>query len=137
MLHAPIIAAPPHAVLPPLTAGAYLKLRREAAGLSISHVASIIAPKPARFAKALSLVQTLEGDGARARHVDTLIALRKAFPFDILVYRQLAEEPAERHPTVCRGCGCSEWDPCRALYSADCCGWSSTVSCTRCTERQS
>ncbi len=138
MLHVPIIAAPPPTspvpASAPLAAAAYIKLRREAAGLTIRQVASIIAPKASRYAEALSLVTMLETDGVRARHTDTLIALRKAFPFDIVVYRQLADDPADRHPTVCRGCGCSEWDPCRPRYAAEFCGWENSTTCTGCAD---
>ena len=136
MLHAPVIAAPPPPAMAPaaFAAAAYLKLRREAAGLSISQVATTIAPKASRYAEALSLVTMLETDGVRARHTDTLIALHKAFPFDIVVYRQLADDPADRHPTVCRGCGCSEWDPFRPRYAAEFCGWANSTTCTGCAD---
>ena len=134
MLHAPIIAAPGQ-LLPPLSPDAYLKLRRQASGLSIVEVAHIIAPTKRDRSEAVALVAILEAPGCRARHDETLEALAAAFRFDVSVYRQLADEPLERHPTVCRGCGCSEWDPCHVEHG--CCGWASRDACTRCAGRQS
>ena len=130
MLHVPIVPAAPQLQPPPLKPDAYLKLRRRAAGLSIVDVARIIAPRERDRAEAVALVAMLDAPGCRARHSETLDALRSAFQFDPSVYRQLADEPADRHPTVCRGCGCSEWDPREDQHGA--CAWSGHTDCTRC-----
>lgn len=113
---------------PPLTPAAYLRLRRESAGMSISAVALMIAPNRRDIAPARDLVRMLEIPGNTARHHDTLDRLQAAFPFDPSVYRQLAEDPADRHPRVCRGCGCSEYD--RGAEGAW--DWATNAACTRC-----
>lgn len=135
MLHIPIVPAVTRLQLPPLKPSAYLKLRRVAAGLSIADVARIIAPKDVDRREAVALVAMLEADGCRARNPETLQALQRAFQFDVAVYLQLADEPAGRHPSVCRTCGCSEWDPCQ--HADGRCGWANHTSCTHCAERLS
>ncbi|MBB3346014.1 hypothetical protein [Sphingomonas sp. BK069] len=116
--------------LPPLTPAAYLRLCREAARRPLDLVALRIAPRPADFEAARALVQQLERPGVVARHPETLEALAEAFAFDPDVYRQLATEPPERHPRICRGCGLSDWDP-RAL---DASAWPSDQRCARCAD---
>ncbi|MFA6125053.1 MAG: hypothetical protein WCS75_01405 [Sphingomonas sp.] len=135
MLHVPITPAIARLQLPPLKPSAYLKLRRVAAGLSIADVARIIAPDNADRREAVALVALLEAGGSVARKPQTLRTLQRAFRFDAAVYRQLAEAPVDRHPTVCRTCGCSEWDPCQDGDGR--CGWASPTACTRCAERLS
>ncbi|BCA60219.1 hypothetical protein [Sphingomonas sp. HMP6] len=132
MLHAPIFPAAAALQPPPLKPDEYLNLRRRAAGLSIVEVARLIAPSPKDHAEAVALVAMLEAPGCRARFPETIEALQRAYPLDLAVYRQLADEPADRHPTVCRSCGCSEWDPCH--HEQGTCGWASTTKCTRCAE---
>lgn len=116
----------------PLTPAAYLRLRREAAGLSIAAVARALAQKPGDLAAATDLVHMLEQPGNVARKHRTLYALQAVFPFDQAVYGQLAKEPAEHHPQVCRGCGCSDWDTddAHAVRFA----WSTAHSCVRCDD---
>lgn len=121
------------AVLAPLTPAAYLTLRREAAGLTIAQVAERIAPRLQDRVDAALLIDMLETPGCKARDRDTINRLRAVFPFDPDVYFQLATEPADRHPRVCRGCGCSHWDPCDGPDGT--CAWSTDASCTRCAER--
>lgn len=114
----------------PLTAAGYLRLRREAAGLKIADVARALAKKPEDLATATELVNLLEQPGNTARQHKTIYALQAIFPFDQEVYGQLATEPAERHPQVCRGCGCSDWDTddTHAIRFA----WASKHACVRC-----
>ena len=75
----------------------------------------------------------LETDGVRAKHEVTLALLGRAFPFDRAVYRQLLEEPADRHPPICRGCGCTHWDPCENAHGY--CSWATADQCTHCAQR--
>jgi hypothetical protein len=114
----------------PLTPAAYLRLRREAAGLSIRAVAGMLARKADDVAPAIDLVTVLEVPGNTARRAETLDSLRDVFPFDPDVYRQLGSEPPHLHPRICRGCGCSHWDPCGD--GQDACGWATDTACTRC-----
>lgn len=127
--------------LGPLTPQAYLALRRRAARLSVDDAASLIVenttsprfmPRSERLAEARALIRQLETPGILARHVTTVDLLAAAFPLDSNVYYQLAHEPADRRPAVCRGCGCSQWDPCdRGADGA--CAWASADLCTRCS----
>ena len=126
-------ASAPSTVLEPLTAPAYLRLRRKAARLSIEQVAARIAPSITDRPDAVLLVTMLEGEGTKARHRETLDRLNSAFSLDPDVYRQLATEPADRHPQVCRGCGCSHWDPCICGDGTGTCGWAAPNICTSCS----
>jgi hypothetical protein len=114
----------------PLTPAAYLRLRREAVALSQRVVAGMLARTADEVGPALDLIEVLETPGNTARRPETLESLRAVFSFDPDVYRQLATEPAELHPRVCRGCGCSEWDPC--VGDHDACAWATDTACTRC-----
>lgn len=119
------------AVVAPLPAATYIRLRREAAGLSIEDVARRICGHPRDLATATDLVRMLEQPGNVARSNDTLDRLQAAFPFDPAVYRQLATEPADRHPRVCVGCGCSQWDSDDAHTIPF--AWAGPHACVRCT----
>ena len=126
------------AVLPPLTAPDYLRLRRKAAGLSVAAVAKRLyeahrAARPAMTVEwAASVVTLLETSGSTARYAEALDALRAVFPFDPDVYRQLAADPVDQQPRVCRGCGCSAWDACEDEGFPGNCMWATPNSCTRC-----
>lgn len=116
--------APSHAEV--MTPSRYLRLRREAAGLSRTQVAQrlydikIKRPfgdrRPRRLydsvAQALATVQQLETPGAYSRYRPMINFLGGIVPLDVDVYHQLRNEPADRHPLVCRGCGCSTHDAC-------------------------
>jgi hypothetical protein len=115
----------------PLKPASYIRLRREAAGMSLRTVAGMLARNAGEVAMALDLVHALETPGNTARRPDTLDALRSIFPFDPDVYRQLATEPAENHPRICRGCGCSHWDPC-VSDEHGACAWATDTACTTC-----
>jgi hypothetical protein len=102
----------------------------EATWVSIRTVAGMLARNADEIATALDLVHALETPGNTARKPETLEALRSIFAFDPDVYRQLATEPAARHPRICRGCGCSQWDPCARDDGA--CAWATDKACTVC-----
>lgn len=129
--------------LGPLTPQAYLALRRRAARLSVEDAAALIHDRAgqhrtrarrqgrsAELAELRALIRQLESPGVLARHVTTLDLLSAAFPLDVNVYFQLAHEPVDVHPAVCRGCGCSQWDPCANEGG---CRWASADLCTRCS----
>lgn len=122
------VAAPAFA-LAPLTPAAYLRLCREAAGLTRSTVAVMLAPRPGHLAQASDLLDMLETLGNVARKPETLERLRAIFPFDPDVYRQIASEPAERHPRVCRGCAASAWN---APEEGGPLRWATKHACIRC-----
>lgn len=111
----------------PLRPHEYLRLRREAAGLTVQQVAQKMTRNPRELATAIDLVELLEIPGNTARRHETLDRLQAAFPFDPAVYRQLKDEPAERHPRVCRGCGASAWDHGDGPFA-----WATDQACIRC-----
>ncbi|MEG8045202.1 hypothetical protein QP175_02610 [Sphingomonas aerolata] len=117
-------------VLLPLTPAHYLRLRRVAAGLSVDAVARSISAN--NQAEARALVMLLETVGSTARYRETVEAVADAFPIDIDVYFQLRDTPAEDHPRICRGCGCSESDPCIAGDGSHTCDWCGPAMCSRC-----
>lgn len=110
----------------PMTGAWYLRLRRQAAGLSRHEVArqlhalalraphdvSIAGSKP-DLREALALVDLLETNGTRARHRVTITALAAIYPLDVDTYFQLLEQPAERHPSLCQLCGAGLDERCR------------------------
>lgn len=118
------------AILP----GAYLTLRRVAAGLTIADVAERIGTDP-RLGEIdrCQLITQIEAD-ARGATIHTLTALRRAYPFSVDVLSQLARladgEPF-RAPQLCRVCGCSEFDACadRSGYG---CWWVERDLCSSC-----
>lgn len=114
-----------------LTPAAYVALRRKASKLDIARVAALIAVKANDQAKVRSLIRQLETPGVVALDLKSVALLGRAFPIDANVYRQLATEPADRHPPICRGCGCSEWDCCER-WPDQRCGWAAPNLCTRC-----
>jgi hypothetical protein len=138
MLHAHTFVGrrlpPPPADCPadPLTPARYVGLRRKAANLTIDQVAERIARKATQQSEVRALLRLLETPGTVARDRDTIELLRVALPIDPDVYFQLATEPADRHPSICHGCGCSEYDPCgdEALGA---CAWAARDLCTRCS----
>lgn len=121
-------APPPDLPPPAMRPGAYLQLRRMAAGLTIDEVAAMIAyrapdgpggpssptaPVLAGVAHALRLVEAAE----RGLIPAVVLRLSGAFPFDRAVYDQLvllAADPASDlpRPMICGGCGCTWFDPC-------------------------
>jgi hypothetical protein len=125
-------ASEPAPLVPTMTPASYLRLRRKAAGLGKDQVAARLSPRVSDRGDARMLVDMLETEGCKARKPETLDALRAVFAFDPDVYRQLATEPSDRHPQVCRGCGCSKWDACDEAGQG--CAWATAYSCTRCVE---
>jgi hypothetical protein len=131
MMHSPILptTAPPADEAARLRPAAYLRLRREAAGLSVEDVATKLAPAAAERAAARALVRLLEVDLVVARKARPIERLAACYPLDPAVYYQLAG-PAP-HPPVCRGCGCSEWDPCQH-EERGACSWTTPTRCSHC-----
>ncbi|CAN5370590.1 hypothetical protein BH10PSE14_BH10PSE14_04620 [soil metagenome] len=116
------------------TPGAWLKLRRQAARLSIADVAAMTATEP-RVAEHVRAgwLDLIEADAMPASFA-TIVALRHAYPFDLHVLEQLvaislgAPLPA---PRLCRICGCSEHDPCEVAGAG--CWWVRGDVCSACS----
>lgn len=113
----------------PITPALYLRMRREAAGLSRMEVARRLHAiqikrfhsdrRPRRLFtsvdQALATIEQLEMPGARAKYRPVIDVIGGIFPLDADVYHQLADEPADRHPAICRMCGCSAHDACDGI----------------------
>ena len=120
----------------PATVGAYLKRRRESAGLSIEDIATMFTLLSSARDWCAEQLRALEEAAAPPRNYQTWIhGLRGAFPFDLEIARQLAErDPANPDlpvPQLCRVCACSWTDPCVDDHGATC-AWAEPDLCTTC-----
>jgi hypothetical protein len=115
----------------PFTPASYVAARRKKSGLDVAQAAALIAVKAADQTKVRALIRQLETPGVVALDLQSVRLLGKAFRIDPNVYHQLAIEPADRHPQICRGCGCSEWDCCESWPDPRC-GWAAPGICTGC-----
>jgi hypothetical protein len=103
-----------------VTPGAYLALRRGAAGLSPADVDTKAGWRPGTMAWV--------EDRMRIAAADLLEDLHGAFPFDPIIARRLGEGSPAR---VCHGCGCSEMDLCWNEKDGSCC-WVARNLCSDC-----
>lgn len=119
-----------------LSPGSYLKLRRQAAGLSIEDVAAMVhtAPRLGEIDRC-GWISRIENDVA-ALSPDVIATLADAFRFSRRILQQLIDArsygDASALTRICLICGCSDQDPCVDPNSFDCCGWSTADSCTAC-----
>lgn len=129
------VAAPkPHV----LTPGAYLKMRRCAALLSVADVAARLAtaPRLAEHARA-ELIELIEADAAPAGF-STLVAFSNvyAFDFDVLASLERIKCGADiLPPQICRICACTSHDPCVTGPGHICvstCSWAEYDLCSSC-----
>ncbi len=112
----------------------YLKLRREAAGVSIADIAATMVTEP-RIAEHVRAgwVEQIEA-GTMPASFATIVALRHAYRFDLEVLGRLvaiglgAPLPA---PRLCNRCGCSEQDPCTDINGHGC-WWTGPELCSAC-----
>ncbi len=116
-----------------MTPGAYLKHRRTAHGLGIHDVAAALATEP-RLAEHVRAewLEKIEADIV-PMSFDTIVALRRAFAFDLDILAQLAaiamHAPVEP-PRLCRICACSEADACLGHQGP--CTWVEQDLCSTC-----
>jgi len=116
-----------------MTPGAYLKHRRTAHGLGIHDVAAALATEP-RLAEHVRAewLEKIEADIVPMAF-DTIVALRRAFTFDLDILAQLAaiamHSPVEP-PRLCRICACSEADACLGHQGP--CTWVEQDLCSTC-----
>lgn len=124
----------PHlAESPRITPSDYLRLRRVAARLSIAEAADRLIDSRADHRRAVAFLRRLETPGRTALYRSTIAHLLQAFPFDPDVYWQLAEGPLQRHPRICRGCGCSAHDRCADGEGGEC-HWIEQDRCSACSQ---
>lgn len=122
-----VLPAPPAPAAPSdgwIAPAAYLRLRRDTAGLSLVQVA-------ARAAVPVETLRRLETPGTVAERPSLLLTLRRVFPFDPDVYWQLVDRQGAP-PRLCRSCGCSHWDSCLCGDGIDLCRLEGE-RCSRCT----
>lgn len=148
----PVAASPPPSSSPSgppvMTPGAYLRLRRVAAGLTVDQVAlllgrvegSPVATRNAVAAYRNELLLLEQGSGAMTPERAQLLGrlqgmvvgrLHDVFAFDHQVYLDLVAIAADPEgelprPRVCRACGCTWNHPCdHSSYGA--CAWVETA----------
>jgi len=122
----------------PLTPGAYLKMRRCAALLSVADVAAKLAtaPRLAEHARA-ELIELIEAEAAPASF-STLAAFSNvySFDFDVLAALERIKLSADiPMPQLCRFCACSTYDPCvigPGHICASTCSWAEYDLCSSC-----
>ena len=112
-----------------MTPGTYLRLRREAAGLSIEAVAMTIVSSPVGLPAAIAAIEAAEADRECFAWAD-VHRLTRAFRFDPSIYAALVEGLS--FPPLCRVCACSWDDPCDDDGQG--CAWAdpSQTLCTVC-----
>lgn len=119
-----------------ITPGTYLRLRREAAGLSIEDVAGVIATVPHMDALGRAgWLRLVEADETPIG-ADVIDTLRNVFRFDQVVLMDLDDiargatvVPA---PRLCRLCACSENDACIDPVTHIGCAWVAAELCSAC-----
>ncbi len=107
-----------------MTPGAYLALRRGAAGLDPADVDRLLGWEAGAMA---DFERTL-----RSAPAELMDALHGAFPFDPIIARRLGEGSPAR---VCHGCGCSQMDACWDEESCTGCHWVSETLCSDCRSK--
>ncbi|RZF64502.1 XRE family transcriptional regulator [Sphingomonas populi] len=121
--------------MPPPTPGAYLKMRRCAARLSVADVAARIAtvPRLAEHAR-VELIELIEADAAPASFA-TVVVFNNVYPFDIEVLAALQRIKLGADfapPHLCRICACSDHDPCFRGTVFGPCFWVEDGLCSAC-----
>jgi hypothetical protein len=121
------------AALEPIKPWDYLRLRREAARLTIAQAARPFWKNPAHQEDVERILEGFEQQGAIMDHW-VAETINRAFPFDPLIYRQLAEDPAHLHPSLCRTCGWDEWTETNDLEGASNSWAEEGERCKRCEQ---
>jgi hypothetical protein len=123
-----------------MSPGTYLRLRRQAAGLTRDDIALITETEPTKVCarRRAEWLSDIENDGP-ALTGDLVEILRSAFNFDPAVLHLLVAIHAGADlvaPQLCRVCACSWLDPCDG-DSLGSCSWVSgdPTLCTACWTR--
>lgn len=129
------ITAQPAPALPPMAPWDYLRLRREAAGLTIAQAGRAFWANPAHREDVERNLRGFEHPGVVMKPW-VAETINRAFPFDPAVYRQLAEDPAHQHPDLCRSCAWDQWTEAFDL-TGDSVTWAEgrTDLCTGCEKK--
>ena len=134
MRHAAALREPELFAPPPIAPWEYIRMRRKAAGLTIEQAAKRFYARDEHRAGVIANLTMFETPGVKVKRISD-VDLKRAFPFDPEVYRQLVELPPDRHPTLCRVCGWDQWMPETDLNGEDV-AWSAGQAgiCTRCEQ---
>lgn len=119
-----------------ITPGTYLRLRREAAGLSIEDVAGVIGTDPHMDALGRAgWLRLVEADETPIG-TNVIDTLRNVFRFDQVVLMDLADiargAAGVPEPRLCRICACSEDDACIDPMTHLGCAWVAADLCSAC-----
>ena len=106
-----------------MTPGRYIRLRREAARLTVCEVETELHGDVAHLSACLAF---LEADRVKATYADARL-LGRVFPISAAIVSELA---CGGNPPICQSCGCSEFDPCDEGGRG--CAWASHGRCTSC-----
>lgn len=116
-----------------MTPGTYLKRRRMAASLAITDVAAVLATEPhlAEHTRG-EWIELIEADIMPASF-NTIVALRRAYSFDLAVLTELAAFALAAPitlPRLCSVCACSDFNACMGHTGP--CRWVDDNLCSRC-----
>lgn len=116
-----------------MTPGTYLRIRREAARLSLEDLALRIGTDPRLSTRdRAEWLRTVEA-GIAPIHSVSLDALVRALPIDpvvLVVLDAIAQGAEIQAPAICRVCGCSEHNPC--IVADSYCAWAAPDLCDAC-----
>lgn len=129
--------AQPAILTPAVLPWDYVRMRREAAGLSIADAARPYWHRPEHRADVERNLQTLETVGFRVQRHFFVLDMSRSYPLNIAVYRQLCDDRAEQHPRLCLGCGWDEWTDQLDCHDHDV-TWSTSAPerCTLCEQER-
>lgn len=124
---------PPPAAAREITPGTYLRMRREAARMTLREAALCYAHTTAGASSAELLLADAEADRA-ILSAGSLVRLGYAFAFDGEIYQDLVEGLPT--PSLCRVCACSWNLPCEEADHGPC-AWTdqSETLCTACARK--
>lgn len=120
-----------------MTPGTYLRLRREAAGLSLDEVSLVTQTVPSVCARIRGEWIAAIEQGIVPVSIDVALALQIAFPFDWDVLVKLCALQArliDQAPRICAACACSEQDACTG-HDGEPCEWVGPLRCSACVDR--
>lgn len=122
----------PKAPAPTVMPWDYIRMRREAAGLSIEQAAKPFWHRKEHRADVERNFQRIETVGFRVKR---LWDMSRSFQLNLTVYRQLCDTPPDMHPRLCLACGWDEWSAQLDVEGFDC-TWSDADPqiCTRCEQ---
>ncbi|WP_103730670.1 hypothetical protein [Novosphingobium sp. HII-3] len=125
-------AAPPAPLPAPVMPWDYVRMRREAAGLSIEEASKPFWHRPEHRADVERNMAQIEAVGFRVKR---LWDMSRAFRLNLTIYRQLCDTPPDQHPRLCRACGWDEWSDQLDNDGFDC-AWSALDPeiCTLCEQ---